>query len=33
MVIRSYLGEVEGRAVTTVVIVPVHVEDFLALDG
>jgi hypothetical protein len=31
--IRPYLGKVEGCTVTTIVIVPVHVEDLLAVDG
>lgn len=28
-----YLGEVEGSAFTAIVIVPVHVQDLLAIDG
>ena len=30
---RSYLSEVEGCAVATVVVVSVHVKDLLAIDG
>ena len=30
---RSYLSEVEGCAVATIVVVPVHVKDLLAVDG
>lgn len=30
---RTHLGQVETRTVTTVIVVPVHVEDLLAVYG
>ncbi len=31
--VGAHLGQVKTRAVTAVVVIPVHVEDLLALDG
>lgn len=29
----AYLGQVQTRAVSSIVVIPVHVQDLLALDG
>ena len=30
---KPHLGEVEGRAIPAIVVVSIHVEDLLAIDG
>lgn len=30
---NAYLGQVKTRAVTSIIVVPVHVKDLLSLDG